>query len=64
MTKEVTLKKSDMHENQTVRGASELILKLDPTAEDYQFRMQAIIKRLVHMEKAYGLLASTTIPWR
>jgi hypothetical protein len=49
MKPEITFKRPNYY---NIHDASRDILALDRESEDYQFRMQAIIKRLIHFSKA------------
>jgi len=53
-TKSVTieLKREDM-DLFTIHDASKAIMKLDRKAPDFEFKMQAAIKRMIHWEKAH-----------
>jgi len=35
----------------TVQGVAKEIIKMDSNAEDYEFRLQAMLKRLIHHQK-------------
>lgn len=35
-----------------IHTTTQKIMELDPEAEDFKFRLQALIKRLIHVEKA------------
>ena len=50
---EIVFRREDFY---TIHNVSKAIVGLDKTAEDYEFRVQALIKRLIHHEKAsvYG----------
>lgn len=48
VSKTIIFKKGDCY---NIHDASRLIMKLDRINPDYEFRLQAIIKRLIHHEK-------------
>jgi len=45
----ITIEGKDVY---TIHDASKIIMELDPKQEDYEFRVQAVIKRLIHEAKA------------